>query len=515
VQADETEKESLPDQERRLRAIATAKSWQVVDLLKVPGHSRVYYNFDQFTEAALLDGIDAGARLTTHWERQDFDVFVFTDGDRFGREQSIFSEVVARTIDAGAFLYSAKEGEIMRGNHRMYAAMAGYRAASEIDEMKRRYQMGMDKLAERGAYTGSYGTIWSHRLVRDELGKVQRIEVDPDKLLIFQDAATIILEHVAWSHIERELFTRFGHGEDGRPFPPKRIYYTIMHPVFWGHSARKFRSHDLKYRQIGHWVFDESITPNPPAQVWRNTHQPMWTGELAERIKAEIRWRSETAQARAARVQTHLFTGLLICDQCGKRLSYYIHQGGRYSYLSCDSRDENNRKNCPNSVGIRESDVEAFFRQSIHTALQSQDWSLLLGQASAPEPVPLDALEARVKALATRLDALIDKQVSAPTAAHDRYRLKIEETANDLQRLQARLDAERAQHMQRARHTTIQTSAIKDVVALGETVFWSQSPDDINKMLRAMLGVNALVVRAGKIIGAAPFIKKKPHFRKN
>jgi hypothetical protein len=96
------EKASLGEQERELRELAAREDWQIVDVLIVPGFSRRYYNFPEFAEAAAREGIEAGKRLLEHFDRRDFDVFACRDGSRFGREQSIFGEVVARVIDSGA-----------------------------------------------------------------------------------------------------------------------------------------------------------------------------------------------------------------------------------------------------------------------------------------------------------------------------------------------------------------------------------------------------------------------------
>lgn len=235
------EKASLREQERELRELANCEGWQIVEVLIVPGFSRRYYNFPEFAQAAVKEGIEAGERLLEHLDRRDFDVFACRDGSRFGREQSIFGEVVARVIDSGARLRTLVDGWIDIQNYRMYISMAGYAAAGAVDHLKRNQSASKDKLAARGLPTNHRHSP-SHRVIRNEYGRAIKMIPDESKRRFYEDAALLLIEGVGYVMIEEELYRRFGHGENGKPYKRYAIYHTFWNPQFWGHSARNHKT---------------------------------------------------------------------------------------------------------------------------------------------------------------------------------------------------------------------------------------------------------------------------------
>jgi hypothetical protein len=62
-------------------------------------------------------------------------------------------------------------------------------------------------------------------------------------------------------------------------------------------------------------VYDESVLLSEGAIVFRNTHLAVWTGELAEQIKAELVRRSDIVRGKAEPRFTKNFTGLVICSE--------------------------------------------------------------------------------------------------------------------------------------------------------------------------------------------------------
>ena len=88
AQADD-EKNSIPSQERQAREYITRENWTIVDVLKVPGHSRRYVDIHECNRDMKERGIFAFDRLLQHWRDQDFDVLVVRDGSRFARTQAL------------------------------------------------------------------------------------------------------------------------------------------------------------------------------------------------------------------------------------------------------------------------------------------------------------------------------------------------------------------------------------------------------------------------------------------
>jgi DNA invertase Pin-like site-specific DNA recombinase len=131
----EPEKVSLPEQEEQSRLHAQKNGWQVVDLMKVPGHSRRYIDFHELAADAAEEGIDAFYRLKAHWEAKDFDVLIIRDGDRFARTQALHAYITEQIIKCGATIFSLADGLIDERNYRMWIAMSGFKAAGEIDRL--------------------------------------------------------------------------------------------------------------------------------------------------------------------------------------------------------------------------------------------------------------------------------------------------------------------------------------------------------------------------------------------
>ncbi len=242
---------------------------------------------------------------------------IVRDGDRFARTQALHAYVVERTINIKARVYSLQDGWIDDTNYRMFIAMSGYKAAGDIDRLVKARDKSITARAERGLPITSRIPM-SHEVVRDlKSGKAMCLQVNESKRRLWNDLAELVLEGVAWDRIEIELYERFGHAnENGEPYYANCMYRLLMKPVFWGHTARHHNSATSKNGfRFGHWIWDESESLPDGATIFRNTHESVWTGELADRIKAEINRRSETVRGSSRLMRTHLFSGLGVCAE--------------------------------------------------------------------------------------------------------------------------------------------------------------------------------------------------------
>src|SRR5690606_37735077 len=136
-------KESLPAQERDLRALAEQNQWDIIDVLVVPGHSRRYIDIHALAADAMRQGIDAFYKLLRHFERQDFDGLLDRDADSVARTQSLHAYIVDSIVACGAFIYSLADGLVGRNSFRMFIAKSGYRAAVAIDALEKGYDIAM------------------------------------------------------------------------------------------------------------------------------------------------------------------------------------------------------------------------------------------------------------------------------------------------------------------------------------------------------------------------------------
>lgn len=498
VQA-EADEESLPDQDARLRALSEKNNWRIVDVILIPGHSRVYYNYREFAEAALEENIPGPMRMFEHWKQKDFDVFACTSGDRFGREQSIFAEVVGRTIDAGAVVYTLRDGEINAGNKRMFVSMAGYAASSEIDELKRRRRMGMAKRARKGLPTSSGGLILSHAVI--EVGKDElKTVLNPDKRRLFADLAELLLDGVSWRQIATQLAGRGHCRPDGRPWSPGTLSKWLMHPTLWGNSAQAFSDGKRFSTARGFWVFDRNEEAPEYVSIHYGTHEPVYTGALAERVQAEMR-RRYGLNGKAHPAYRGKFAGLVLCDSCHYAASY--KRAPYYVSVYCTSHvNPDIQSGCTDRKRVNEKKLVRFADAMLRELLESSDWSFLYAAPASEENSAdkLAALEAEIADTRARVNQLIVKQSTMPAVLADSYDTQIRALGETLEALQHEAVRLRKAALEAA-PMPVQTRTLEEIQALGLAAFWRQDDREINQWLSRLMGVLRFVISGGEVIG--------------
>lgn len=505
VQASE-EKDSLPDQDHRLREIADQRGWEVVDVITVPGHSRVYYTYREFAEDAQAQGIPAPMRMFDHWQKHDFDIFACASGDRFGREQAIFAEVVSRTIDGGATVFTLRDGEINQQNKRMFVSMVGYSASVEVDELVRRRKTGMRARARRGLPTSSNPLIPTHTVVTDA-DKTQRVIVNPATRRLWLDVAELLLEGKSWREIAKEVAARGHQTASGKPYRPRLLARYLMHPTAWGNTAQQFENGKFS-KARGFWVFDSSEPAPEHVTIYYNTHPALYEGELGERVKAELR-RRFSVDGRAHPVPRHAFAGLVVCDEC--RYSAVFHTNGRYGkYLCVSWLNLEIMSGCTNRYNVSERKMIRFADAMLRHMLDSGDWSILYGgdQQALSAVQRLVTVQGEIDAARTRMQAIVAKQVSAPIHLMDTYDQPIRAIGDMIEQLIA--ERERlARSAQNAAPTPTQSVALDDLAALGLVAFWQLEHREINQWLHRIMGNYRFVIRGREVIGLSTHRRTK------
>lgn len=501
----EADEESLPDQDTRLRALAQKHNWRIVDVILIPGHSRVYYNYREFSEAALEEGIPGPMRMFEHWAQKDFDVFACTSGDRFGREQSIFAEVVGRTIDAGAVVYTLRDGEINAGNKRMFISMGGYAAASEIDELKRRRKSGMLKRVKKGLPTGSGGLIVSHTVI--QVGKDEYKTIVNEKARrLFADLAELILAGVSWRQISVTLAARGHCRPDGRPWSPGTLAKWLMHPTLWGNGAQYFSDIDHHTTARGFWVFDETEAAPEHVIIYYHTHEPMYSGELAERIQAELR-RRYGLNGKAHPAYRGKFAGLVLCDSCHYAAAY--KRAPYYTFVYCISNvNPDIQSGCTDRKRVNEKKLVRFADAMLRELLETTDWTSLYATPASDDTADrLAALEAEIADTRARVTQLIVKQSTMPAVLADSYDTQIRALGETLEALQHESVRLRKALLEAAPRPA-QTRTLGDIKALGMEAFWGQDDREINQWLSRLMGNLRFVIRGGEVIGVTSASRK-------
>lgn len=505
AQADEDEHYSLQAQEADGRALCEREGWQIVDVLRVPGHSRDYKTLEKLAADARGRGIDAFDKLIEHFEACDFDVFICRDANRFARSPSLIHQIIEYIIDdCSARIYSFNDGWIDAHNSDIFAMVKAYTTRKEMRWIREMLTKGKDKLAERGLPAGQK-PMMAHVVVRDPInGRALRLELDDSKRKLWDDLAALILEGVGWVQIEAVLYQRFGHvNERGQPYAPGQLRHCVLTPQFWGHTARHWYT-PARTRNDYEWLYDESARVPDGVLMFRNTCPPVYTGELAARVKAELKRRRDIYGRRRPNT-TYRYSGLIRCAECGSTLAVRANRGKRYGVMCVPgSRPLTRRSACSQRNFVRHDYLTAYFAAILERLLDGELPAILAQPPEAASPSPakaLAAVEAERDHLHKQIERLIMEQASAPESIQAIYRQQLQALADRLTILDNELH--RLTHQAQAEETLaeVQTLTLDEIRTMTLDAFWALPEREINQRLRILLGKHRLVADHGQICG--------------
>ena len=497
VQADD-DRESIPTQIAENEAAARRFGLDLADTLIVPGHSRRYLDFHELASDARAQGIDAFDKLLAHIRAADFDVLICRDGDRFARSQALHAYIVESVIEAGARIYSQADGWIDKTNYRMFIALGGYRSAGDIDKLVARRDMGMRGRIKRGLPAGKL--LDCYVPVRDErTGELLGIQPDPAQHQLYLDLADLFLDGVTYTELGTRLYADFKYvDKQGKPFWGLTFYRFFYSPAFWGHSAYMHRA-NRKFGKESRWVYDETVASPPEILVQRNTHQPIYAGELGERMKAELRRREDMQGTRSPRGQFAM-TGLIWCGECGHRMTVRYKRSGTHHY-ACNIAYSHEIRNeiCHNRKLVRERDAIDLVRDALNATLDpASDMSPLLARPSAPSR--LASLETERNTLKAQLDQMVAEQVTMKSpVARQAYALQIDALASRIEVVERQYFNVEAIERASRRDAEEQSKLLAWIDERGVDAVLSDEPHKANQVLRIVLAQVQIRAKNGEV----------------
>ncbi len=493
------DKNSLPVQEEAAKALAAQKGWNVVDVLRVPGHSRRYIDIHECARDMRTEGITAFDDLIHHWEKRDFDILIVRDGDRFARTQSLHAYIVEKTLEVGAKVFSLSDGLIDENNFRIWIAMGGYKAAGEIDSLVKKRKIGFDARARKGLPVNSK-VVSSHKVLRDEnSGKAVGIILDESKSQEWLDLATLVLEGIAWKKLDREMFNRFGYGSPlNQPYQPHHYYRILSTPSFWGHSARYF-----KVSGRGPWVREPGHPIPDGVLVVYDRFEPVYKGELAQRVKAEM-LRRESTKGRASKQLTASFTGLVICADCGFQMVYT--RTYNYTALRCNTRYETSptRPECVSKHYLSAKRIKSYVDKRLREMLAVGNPNTFVSNVvpdTEGNTIRIAKVEHDIEELQQQIQRMILKQANVDILLQDQYEQAIFNSGVKLKALKANL--KELQQNASQNEPLDRKLAFEEISRLTVDGFWEQPELVINQILHRLMGKKRFVAKDGEIIGVA------------
>jgi len=345
-------KASIPDQLARQRDRAEANGWQIVDTIIIEGFSGRHWTYLEFSQKALAHGFADPMRMWGHWERRDFDILSCRDMSRLGREQSIISEVVGRTIEIGAIIAPLDEGTLDATNHRLGSAFSGIGASQQVDNLIRYHEMGMIAKASRGGKLGNKPPPFYIEVFDPTTLKATGIKPDRDRFQrLFDDFVTAYCnERIPYERLGRYLYEHFGHidPKTNKPYTKYHFMRMLFNAATWGHLAYgRYRSRGQRFATWGNWITGDAPPPED-VKFFPNIVEPIWTSPTLEQVKTEFNHRHFNMIGRMANRTKYMFSGLCKCALCGAGMASYTNHTG-VIYYRCGGRYGGARTDCANS----------------------------------------------------------------------------------------------------------------------------------------------------------------------
>jgi site-specific DNA recombinase len=301
------DKDSLQVQENAGRAYADRIDGEIIDVLRVPGHSRDLWRWEE-AEAEM----PAYRSLRRHCKSEDFDILFAWDTDRLGRDAALSQQVLSLVKRAGASVYIASGGYMVGGESESASyiyAIDGVRANQEQHKRVKRHRFGMQARVRRGLHPGNWP--YGYRPIRDANGETVGAEFVPHEAESVQRLTQLYLDGHGYRAIARKL------EEEGYPAPGGSQW--------WPAAVLKVVKRDI-YAGYVTWgdVRNEKPSDKFP-HVWDR-----------ETYHAVIRERHRRERIKGGSDIATFLTGVVFCNRCGSAM--HSHTGGHdgsYHYYRC------------------------------------------------------------------------------------------------------------------------------------------------------------------------------------
>lgn len=500
---------SLDVQDRELSAHVATQDGIIAARLIVPGHSRSYFNLEQYRSDMRQQKIYALDEFDALCDARAFDVLAVWDGDRLGRSQTVVSYMGERALDIGAKIYVHTSRMTMEGSFaRMWIGFTGATAAGEVDKLVERGVQGRKARAVRDKRPAVGSLPMTHRYIRDERGKTIGIEAIPEMQPFARALAELLIEGYPYNRkLSAALAARgYINPRTGNPFRGSAMRALVFNPLFHGNLRWRDSLTVGALRYSSRSAFDPTTPPLDNFAIDYGVVPPAIDDpELLERLHAELHRRAQ--MWRNARTEAHRFTGLLFCRECGNGLVY------RKDRKTPTYRCHQPRGAHDQAVTLKCKDGGLIFEHEVMQFVED-----LAARLSGIEPAArhaeglTDAASRRLsvlrKTLATleaQADRAISMQIAAPAELQPRYTAQIDNIAASIRDMRNQIaDAERD-----AQQSAQQAASLDALASLDTVKLWQLPPGECNRELFAAFG--NLRMRAGRheVIGLIQQLRKR------
>lgn len=247
------------------------------------------------------------AQLRDMIERREFDVLIYLDRSRLGRKANLIDTIVELCHEAGIATYATEsppdslESKERTFHTKIVGAIESVMAQEEVIKMSRRHEMGMAARVMSGNFPARIPYGWTVEYVTKNDRPVQIVHVDEDaKATILRVIDLYVDKGLSFRNIARTLL------EEGVPSPRgqrwKPITIDRILCMAWRYAGYVELNQRSKKRQ---YIKAKSQWP------------AIITEDRAKQILAE---RARRANARRSVESPHLFSQLVWCKRCQRRM---------------------------------------------------------------------------------------------------------------------------------------------------------------------------------------------------
>ena len=411
----QAKKISLQDQLAVNREHIQRHGGELVEELVVPGESR---NIVLFEDAARR--MPAYARLHELIKAKAFDVLIYLDRSRLGRQASLSMAVVALCTTHGIAVYEVENppasidaARLQSHDDMLIGAIKSVGAEREVRKLQERHRAGMIGRIKDGQPANKL--VYGYRAQFDDVGN-KEIVIDEPAAAVVRRIFDLYLAGHGTPHIARSL------NDDDIPAPMGGIWQPV--------NVRSILDNVRRY--AGLTAVNRRSRTNRPYVEASAKWAPLIDAETLKRLEAERKFRRDSRRI----VDTpYKLSGIVWCMDCQRRLVVQRVEPKKEGNLGPFQMV------CPGHGGISYRRVEAKLREKMES-LNDADLDSLTSNVD-----PLDTLRTRIGELAAKL-ATFDDAIARADNAYVRGTMTLERYEAQLRRINedsAEVETERAE----------------------------------------------------------------------
>jgi site-specific DNA recombinase len=353
---------SIEDQMRRCREYATRQGWKIAEQ---------FVTADKAVSAAAIAGRDGLQHLVkaAKDKNRPFDCLLVDDTSRLARDLSDTLRTFKILEFHGVAIVSVSQGiDSLQGNARTLLAMHGMMDEQYLTDLAAKVHRGQEGRALHGYTTG--GRVYGYKNVPVEdatrTGKYGRpavlgveLEIIPEQAAIVKRIFAMYSAGIGQATIAAQLNSEAIPGPNG-PWSKYTIHEMLRNERYRGVNVwgRTKKSRNPETGKKVSRATAESQWRRVDVLKWRIVPEELWQSVQERCKKAKENFHRMGGLTRTERGRTYLFSGALVCGQCGGAM-VICTGGGKRGYVKYGCHDHKHTGVCGNKLMIRQDRLES------------------------------------------------------------------------------------------------------------------------------------------------------------